>query len=154
MRAREQLEESIKEEIVFYIKKTQEWRAKRDSVHTYKFAEKIDTILVSCEKPKTINIFTTSLTIIFENNNDSRHFVEKLMDKFGIDQVNKTFTSTSWLSQAEWYYEVHIKSEGIEYTEYDVRVYPCDPTPNCNPVKVKYEIKREKWICEATGKEL
>lgn len=148
-KARKMLEECFDVEIEFYTKKVRMWRESKIKKESYVFAEAIDRILNVCEEPEEMSIAQCSAVLTFKNVYDAREFVGKVMDKFNLNKFNKAFHT--WGAEVTWYWNEWLAVEGRNC---ELRVYPCEPSTECIPIKVQYEVKREKWICEATGKDL
>lgn len=148
-KARKQLEDCFDSEIQFYIGKVKQWKENKLKKESYIFAEAIDRILNTCENPQEIYISQSSATLTFKNVEDARQFVGKVMDKFELNHFNKAFHY--WGESVTWYWNEILRVEGKNC---DLRIYPCEPSIDCVPIKVQYEIKKEKWVCQATGKEL
>lgn len=148
-KARKELEDSFNTEIRFYVEKIRMWKENKAKKESYFFAEAIDRILNVCEEPEVISISQCNATLTFKNVEDARKFVGKVMDKFNLNKFNKAFHT--WGAEVRWYYNELLSVEGKNC---ELRVYPCEPSTDCVPIQVQYEVKREKWICEATGKEL
>lgn len=125
-------------------KKMMSERRKRMKIHDI-----VDGLLVFADGLMFTESNHSRITLHFDNTDNSRDFMSRLIDRFGIDKVDKTFHTYS--KEVRWYYSFYINHGGYEI---DMTVFPAEPSPDCTPKQIQEVSYSHKWVCEQTGKEL
>ena len=141
---RTEIEESINGSIDYYKRRILNLRRDLSNRKTFDVFDRLDLILESMEEVDA-QTSLSSVTFMCSNREISRELCSKIMDKFKLKQIDKTFYTYS--NEVTWYYQTYVN-------QIEIKVFPCEPSPDCNPIKIVRTYEQTKWVCEQTGKEL
>ena len=106
--------EQIHKDIKYHMDGAKEVRKMLKDKRTFILSDKLESIMLTCESPKSIYPTTHgSFTIQFETFEGAREFVIRAMDKLGLDKVERNMDNYS--RDLHWYYQVnYVPRMGID----------------------------------------